>query len=454
MHDIFNEDKYKEAANKAYDFIKRMLDPSAWEVEPYYGEHYDENYAHQLMWGGVRNIPDDAVRIDPNYIQPSQYYPPGYVGVMRGTYKLPEGEDPKNYAVVIYRVSGSARSIECFCPLFTETADDGTVSYTWSTGRLVEAWEYYLQAYDRESPYMTDGAGGYIPWESSESGGSPTKYYKTDFTTSTGDSRYGLLTGGYGVYDENYNYSETEIEWCSIEHQCSALQALEGCSLVLKDAKYKEAAELVRDQLYIKCYDKENKRFYQGINRGQPDEAWALDCTTWAGIMILSVVHSDCSKNCMATARDVYLTEDKEILQSSESAHYNMTYSSERTFAGFKPYSDRTADYAGAPDLVWTEGTLGYAMLSLVLGNTAEAKLYVDECIELQNCEGSTGGVIYTTATYAALPWEFHTWESLVSSAWLYLIIHAPEVLFPRTLRQVYYMAKIMDIDDERTSRH
>lgn len=264
------------------------------------------------------------------------------------------------------------------------------------------------------------------------------------------DPRYGLLRGGYGAYDMDYNYSEVEIEWCSVEHQCSSLQALEGCALVLKKEKYKKAAELVRDQLYLKCYDQENGRFYQGINGGKPDVAWALDCTTWAGTLIFSVVHSNCARTCLKTAKEVYLTTGKEIVQSTEDAYYNTDYSSPDTFSGFKPYSDRTADYAGAPDLVWTEGTLGYAALALVLGKTEEAKFYVDECIRLQNCDGSTGGVIYTTATYAMLPWEFHVWESVVSSAWLYLVINNPDVLFPRVTRQVYYMAKINNITDER----
>lgn len=87
--------------------------------------------------------------------------------------------------------------------------------------------------------------------------------------TDTKDPRYGLLRGGYGAYDSEYRYSDVEIEWCSTEHQCSTLQALEGLSLVLNDKKYKEAAELVRDQLFLKCYDESNGRFYQGINGGK-----------------------------------------------------------------------------------------------------------------------------------------------------------------------------------------
>lgn len=264
------------------------------------------------------------------------------------------------------------------------------------------------------------------------------------------DPRYGLLTGGYGAYNPDYSYEDIEIQWCGIEHQCSALQALEGCSLVLKRYKYKEAAELIRDQLFLKGYDAEHGRFYQGISNEVPDGAWALDCTTWAGMLIFSVVHSDCAKACLETAREVYRTESKEIVQSNESNYYNTTYTSDRTFSGFKPYSDKTADYAGAPDLVWTEGTLGYAALALLLGRWEEAKTYVDECIELQNCNGSTGGLVYTTATHSMLPWEFHVWESVVSSSWLYLIIENPDVLFPRTLRQVYYMARIPQIEDER----
>ena len=194
-------------------------------------------------------------------------------------------------------------------------------------------------------------------------------------------------------------YSDVEIEWCSTEHQCSTLQALEGLSLVLNDKKYKEAAELVRDQLFLKCYDESNGRFYQGINGGKPDKAWALDCTTWAGSLIFSVVHTDTAKKCFHTARDVYLTENKQIIQSSDKEHYNMRYSSSEQFAGFKPYSDKTPDYEGAPDIVWTEGTLGYAALALCVGEEEEAKKYVDECIVLQNCEGCTGGVIYVTET-------------------------------------------------------
>lgn len=315
--------------------------------------------------------------------------------------------------------------------------------------------------------YVRTGAIGWVVWGISyavlQMGGFGNKSYGwkemlekagewilSRQVTDTKDPRYGLIRGGYGSYDNDYNYTEDEIEWCSTEHQCSTLQALEGLSLVLGKKKYKKAAELVRDQLYLKCYDRDNKRFFQGINGGKPDQAWALDCTTWAGSLIFSVVNTETARGCKETAKDVYLTTSKPIVVSGAKDYYNQTYSSEGTFDGFKPYSDKTADYAGAPDIVWTEGTLGYAALALQLGDVEDARKYVDECIRLQNCNGSTGGVIYVTATYGQMPWEFHVWESVVSSAWLYLIINNPDVLFPKTLRQTYYMAKITNINDER----
>lgn len=268
--------------------------------------------------------------------------------------------------------------------------------------------------------------------------------------TDTTDPRYGLLKGGHGIYDYNYRYTDEEIEWCSTEHQCSSLQALEGLALVFNDQKYIDAAELIRDQLYYKCYDFENKRFYQGIPGSSPDKAWALDCTTWAGTMLFSIVNSESAKDCYETAKSVYRTDDKSIVQSKDKSHYNMTYFSDDVFSGFKPYSDKTPDYKGCPDIVWSEGTLGFALLAYVLGQQEECVKYIDEVIKLQNCNGSTGGVLYVNETYADMPWEFHTWESMVSSAWLYLIINNPSVLFPRTFRRIYYMVKSTNIDDER----
>ncbi len=73
----------------------------------------------------------------------------------------------------------------------------------------------------------------------------------------------------------------------------------------------------------------------------------------------------------------------------------------------------------------------------------------MDEIIKMQNCDGSTGGVIYVTATYGELSWEFHVWESVVSSSWLYLLINNPAVLFPRTLTGEMAMKENRDLQQQ-----
>ena len=162
--------------------------------------------------------------------------------------------------------------------------------------------------------------------------------------TDTKDPRYGLLKGGYGTYDfDDYSYIEGEIEWCSTEHQCSALQGLEGCSLVLNVKKYKEAAELIRDQIYFKLYDAEHGRFYQGIS-AEPDKGWALDCTTWAGITAFSILNKECSFACEDAAKDEYLTEEKYIVQSGEQLLQSAVCKQSYIF-GFKPYRQRRRLY-------------------------------------------------------------------------------------------------------------
>ena len=261
------------------------------------------------------------------------------------------------------------------------------------------------------------------------------------------DPRYGLLTGGYGVYDNDYNYTPTEIEWCSTEHNCSAMQALIGLSLVLDDPQYCEAAQMVKTALFTKLYDWKNNRFYQGINGGKIDTAWALDCTTWAGKLLLSITTGLLPDKCMQTTIDTYYTTNKTIEVSTLKERFNVRYTSDHIFHGFKPYSDKTPDYAGAPDIVWSEGTLGAIALALYTEHFDLAKDWMDEMIELQNCTNCTGGILYVTATYGEMPWEFHAWESCVSSCWLYLLVYNPDVLFPISLKYMDIFTETYEFD-------
>ena len=78
----------------------------------------------------------------------------------------------------------------------------------------------------------------------------------------------------------------------------------------------------------------------------------------------------------------------------------------------------------------------------MIIGKNADATRFMDEMVKLQNAENSTGGILYVTETFASLPWEFHVWESAVSSAWMYLLVKNPALLFPRILRKATHAAR------------
>ena len=337
-------------------------------------------------------------------------------------------------ALIAFTISGDhALCREMLDRLRTEQNEDGSFNFSYDNyiGQLFEgyvrtgaiAWlvhgmcYYTLKTGDRQYLDIIRKAGDWLLSRQS---------------LDKADRRYGLLTGGYGSYNrDDYSYIEEEIEWCSTEHNCSALQAFSDLALVLGDKKYKTAAAMLRRALFTTLYDKENARFYQGISADGVDEAWALDCCTWAGKTMLSIADVWRSKEISGTVESVYATSGKSIVVSEESEHYNTRYSGV-TVDGMRPYA---AGYHDPPDLVWSEGTLGYVCLLYAVGEREKADYYLDEMIRLQHCGGSSGGVLYVTETWASLPWEFHAWESMASSAWLYILLKDPDALFPVTAK-------------------
>lgn len=250
--------------------------------------------------------------------------------------------------------------------------------------------------------------------------------------TDESDDRYGLLTGGYGSYDDNYEYQPTEIEWCSTEHQVSSLQALNGLFKLTGDVRYKNAANNVHYRLLKRLYDKKSYRFYQGMTKNGVDNAWALDCVTWAGLSTLTDSNfNKFARNIINVTQSEYGVNDT-ILTSDVENRFNTTYSSDENFSGFKPYSDRDNGYSGSPSIVWSEGTLGFALLCIRNNESGLANKYLSEMKKLQNVANTSGGLLYSTATYAELPWEFHVWECVTSTSWLYLLNNNTDVLFTK----------------------
>lgn len=243
------------------------------------------------------------------------------------------------------------------------------------------------------------------------------------------DNRYGLLKGGIGEYDTNYIYSPTIIEWCSTEHNCSALQAIKGIYKLTQDEKYKTSADLIINALATKLYDSTNNRFFQGCTVDSVDAAWSIDCLSWAGKTILSAGYTEEAKKCKDTILLHFKIDNVNIVQNASKEHYNKTYSLQSgvMVSGFKPYY---VGYDNPPSILWTEGTLGVIALLKQLNEELTANIYIDEIIKMQDCNNSTGGLVYSNEAYTLIPYEFPVWESVASSAWLYLVLTDCTILF------------------------
>lgn len=247
--------------------------------------------------------------------------------------------------------------------------------------------------------------------------------------TTQGDLRYGLMKGGYGEYSQEYEFIPTDIQWCSTEHNCSSLQAINGLYKLFKEQKYLDSANLIKNALLTTLYDSVNNRFYQGCTASDIDTAWALDCLSWAGSVAISFEEIEKAQKSLDNLNANFKVINKTILISEDKELYNKAYSLPDgvLLKGFKPYY---LGYDNPPELIWSEGTLGAMLLAKKLGDETMFNEYLQEIIKMQNCNGSSGGIIYTSETRSSMPWEFHAWECTTSCCWLYLLLQNTDVLF------------------------
>jgi len=257
---------------------------------------------------------------------------------------------------------------------------------------------------------------------------------------NTSDLRHGLLMGGFEDGEE--------YKWCSTENNLSALQALQGLALLttgVTSTNYTNAANLILDRLkptpvlssQSSLYISSENRYRVGTTYNKTTGAlgynngWALDCTTWAGATAKNLLPSigispnrdTIASNCRSTASSNFLVTGITSLSGVYGG-----YSLSGTVKGFKP--DDNGGGTGTPLIVWSEGTLGYIHLCMLLGLDTEALTFMDETIKLQNCKSGQNGILYSTHRVSTPDNDFRVWESVVSSAWMYLLINNPDVFF------------------------
>lgn len=79
---IFDEEKYREAAQKAYDFIVRQLNVNDYSLFPRMKENYEDSHTSRIF--ATVDMPADAKVNFPTYIYCDRFYDHEYQGVCTG----------------------------------------------------------------------------------------------------------------------------------------------------------------------------------------------------------------------------------------------------------------------------------------------------------------------------------------------------------------------------------
>lgn len=131
MTALFDDPKYREAAEKAKDFIVRQMNVNNYIVFPSLRENYSEAHTDAVI--AAVNMPEGATINYPTYIWCERFYDEQYTGICSGGHQN-LGAAAKHMGVEV-SVYTDARYRSCVCPLH----NDGT----WMTEQYFKETDYY-----------------------------------------------------------------------------------------------------------------------------------------------------------------------------------------------------------------------------------------------------------------------------------------------------------------------
>jgi hypothetical protein len=154
--------------------------------------------------------------------------------------------------------------------------------------------------------------------------------------------------------------------------------------------------------------------FIEGVG----DNVQSLDADALGALYLESRGEITLAQQVLSYAQTAFAVSGRSIAHSSNAATYNMTYAAKGSFSGFMPYLG-----AGAPSVLWTEGSAEMLLAQASLGRPiapltgsldaiaavtpATAPLQADQTV--------------TSPAYGA---EYHVWPAAAAGAWMMLAQH------------------------------
>ncbi len=290
--------------------------------------------------------------------------------------------------------------------------------------------------------------------------------------STASDQTNGLFTLGWGEYENpGYQYIPGKLSNCSTEHNmdmwfaCSraALTIPAAVTTLLETSTITEAqatslTELVTqlssiattlstnivNVLYVAPSGSVAGHFAQGVSSAGIDPSYALDCSGgWGALWADAIGRDDLALQCLEFVMETFLLTNQQVLESSGTNTYNLTYQELTPFNGFEDYANGPGGYTTAPASVWQEGTW-YVILALLrlysisglaayfsdIDTTIDAVLseLINGQIAVLSATGN-GSLLGYSAAYRNLPYEFEVWPMLAPTAWMWIVSINPSLL-------------------------
>lgn len=180
--------------------------------------------------------------------------------------------------------------------------------------------------------------------------------------TEVGDRRYGLYTGGIGRYAKGVYDPAHVPTWTALEHQVDIWFLFDRLGEVGFPGDYAAKADDLAAAIVSRFWMKDEQRLRQGVDVASDDNRAPLDAGTWGGLFLARA--------------------------NLQKAHLSNRFAQAFAFAshearGYTAYL-REKGYPEHAKGVWTEGTMGAALLERALGNDAAAAALVRDARNLR----------------------------------------------------------------------
>ena len=161
------------------------------------------------------------------------------------------------------------------------------------------------------------------------------------------------------------------------------------------------------------------------FQEGVGDPVLALDVQSLGAMYLRSRHEAPVARRVLAFANATFGVRGRSITRSSNPATFNETYAAPGPFSGYRPYAG-----AGAPDVLWFEGTAQMRAAESALGMSTSA---LDASMRRwQRVTASDGGAPLEADRTVTAPafGDYHVWPAAAAAAWAVLAARGPG-LFP-----------------------